>query len=55
MPHKFLSDNGKRFKAAAKFLDAVFKDETIQNHLVTQGSQWVSMLSVHPGGPGWRF
>ena len=48
MPHKFLSDNGKTFKAAAKFLDAVFKDEPIQNQLVTQGSQWVFNVERAP-------
>ena len=45
LPRKFLSDNGKTFKAAAKFLSVVFKDETIQEHLVNQGSQWI--FNVH--------
>ena len=30
MPHKFVSDNGKTFKAAAKFLKNVFKDDVLQ-------------------------
>ena len=41
LPRKILSDNGKTFKAAAKFLSVVFKDETIQEHLANQGSQWI--------------
>lgn len=36
LPRKFLSDNGKTFKAAAKFLSTVFKDETVQELLVIQ-------------------
>ena len=27
MPHKFVSDKRKTFKAAAKFMKAVFKDD----------------------------
>lgn len=38
---KFLSDNGKTFKAAAKFLSVIFKDEIVQTHLINQGSQWI--------------
>ena len=41
LPHKFLSDNGKTFKAAAMFLKDIFKDGTIQKHQVNQGSQWI--------------
>ena len=41
LPHKFLSDNGKTFQAAAKFLVAVFKDQTVQKYLTAQGSQWI--------------
>ena len=29
MPRKFVSDNGKTFKAAAKFIKAVFKDDMV--------------------------
>ena len=48
LPHKFLSDNGKTFKAAAKFLSVVFKDETIQEHLANQGSQWIFNVECAP-------
>ena len=41
LPHKFLSDNGKTFQAAAKFLFPVFKDQTVQKYLTAQGSQWI--------------
>ena len=41
LSRKFLSDNGKTFKAAPKFLGVVFQDETVQEHLVNQGSQWI--------------
>ena len=41
LPHKFLSDNGKTFKAAARFLDLLLKDNTIKEYLAIKGSQWV--------------
>ena len=41
LPHKFLSDNGKTFKAAARFLDVVFKDDTVQEYLSARGIQWI--------------
>ena len=37
MPQKYISDNGKTFKAAALFVKAVFKEDAVQEH---QGSQW---------------
>ena len=45
---KFLSDNGKTLKAAAKFHSVVFKDETVQEHLVNQGSQWIFNVERAP-------
>ncbi len=33
LPSKFISDNGKTFKAASKYLKSVFKDETIKEYL----------------------
>ena len=48
LPRKFLSDNGKTFKAAAKFLSVVFKDEAVQEHLVSQGSQWIFNIERAP-------
>lgn len=37
LPQLFLSDNGKTFKAAEKYVSSVFKDETVQEYLATQG------------------
>ena len=48
LPHKFLSDNGKTFKAAAKFLSVVFKDKTIQEYLANKGSQWIFNIERAP-------
>ena len=48
LPRKFLSDNGKTLKAAAKFLGVIFKDETVQEHLVSQGSQWIFNIEHAP-------
>ena len=40
LPSQFISDNGKTFKAAAKYLDTVFKDATLQRHLNGVGVTW---------------
>ena len=48
LPLKFLSDNGKTFKAAAKFLSIVFKDKSIQEHLASQGCQWIFNVEYAP-------
>ena len=40
LPSQFISDNGKTFKAAAKYLDSVFKDGTLQGHLDGVGITW---------------
>ena len=48
LSRKFLSDNGKTFKAAAKFISSVFKDETVQEYLVDQGSQWIFNIECAP-------
>ena len=40
LPSQFISDNGKTFKAAAKYLDAVFKDGALQTHLQGLGVDW---------------
>ena len=41
LPRKFISDNGKTFKAAAKYIEAVFKDTTVKEYLVGLGSKMV--------------
>ena len=48
MPRRILSDNGKSFKAAAKFLKTVFCDETVQKHLAGRGVQWTFNLEKAP-------
>jgi hypothetical protein len=35
LPTRFISDNGKTFTAAAKYLDNVFKDSSVKEHLAT--------------------
>lgn len=40
LPNRFISDNGKTFKAAAKYLDTVFKDGTLRRHLNGIGITW---------------
>ena len=40
LPRRFISDNGKTFKAAAKYLDLVFKDGLVQEHLTGFGITW---------------
>ena len=48
LPLKFLSDNGKTFKAAAKFLSTVFKDETVREYLSTRGVQCIFNVECAP-------
>ena len=40
LPRRFISDNGKTFKAASKYLDTVFKDGIVQEHLTGLGVTW---------------
>lgn len=40
LPRCFISDNGKTFKAVSKYLDAVFKDGSVQEHLTGLGVTW---------------
>jgi len=39
LPSKFLSDNGKTFKAAIKYIKAVLKDATVKEYLSGLGSE----------------
>ena len=48
MPRKFVSDNGKTFKAAAKFIKAVFKDNVVLEHLSGLGVEWKFNLEKAP-------
>lgn len=40
LPKRFISDNGKTFKAASKYLGTIFKDEVVEEHLVGLGVTW---------------
>lgn len=48
LPHKFLSDNGKTFKAAARFMKTVFKDKMVLNHLSDRGVEWLFNIEKAP-------
>ncbi len=41
LPRKFLYDNGKTFKAAAKYMKAIFQDGTVKEHLAELSCEWV--------------
>ena len=40
VPKRFVSDNGKTFKAAARYLDSVFKDSEVREYLTGLGVSW---------------
>ena len=40
LPRCFISDNGKTFKAASKYLDIVFKDGSVQERFTGLGVTW---------------
>ena len=48
MPRKFVSDNGKTFKATAKFLRTVFKDDVVLDHLAGVGIEWIFNIERAP-------
>ena len=48
LPHRFISDNGKTFKAASKFLKSVFKDDTVTDHLAEKGCEWTFNVERAP-------
>ena len=48
LPQKFISDNGKTFKAASKFLESVFKDDTVRNYLSDKGCDWTFNVEKAP-------
>ena len=48
MPRKFVSDNGTTFKATAKFLKTVFKDDMVLDHLAEVGIEWVFNIERAP-------
>ena len=48
LPHKVLSDNGKTFKSAAKFIKKLFKDEVVLNYLSGRGVEWMFNIEKAP-------
>ena len=48
LPQMFVSDNGKTFKPAATFVNYVFQDTTVKEHLAGQGSEWKFNLEKAP-------
>ena len=48
LPQRFLSDNAKTFKAASKYLQAVFKDDVVRNHLAEKGCEWSFNVELAP-------
>ena len=48
LPHWFISDNGKTFKAASKFLKSVFKDDAVTDHLAERVCEWTFNVERAP-------
>ena len=48
LPRKFISDNGKTFKAAAKRIKAVFSQEVVQTYLSGLGVEWTFNIEKAP-------
>ena len=45
---RFISDNSKTFKCAAKYIGTVFSDTTVKEHLAGMGSEWIFNLEWAP-------
>ena len=48
LPRQFVSDNGKTFKAAAKYIQAIFKDSTVKENLADLGTEWFFNIERAP-------
>ena len=48
LPQRFISDNGKTFKAASRFLKSVFKEDTVRDHLAEKGCEWTFNVERAP-------
>ena len=48
LPHKFISDNGKTFKAASKYIKAVCDDATVKEYLAGLGCTWLFNIERAP-------
>ena len=47
-PLLFLSDNGKTFKATARFVRSVFKEQAVQDHLSRHKADWTFNVEKAP-------
>jgi hypothetical protein len=48
LPKRFISDNGKTFKATSKYLDTVFKDKVVEEHFGGLGIIWQFNVELAP-------
>lgn len=48
LPCKFISDNGKTFKSAAKYLKSILSDASVKEYLTGMRSDWVFNLERAP-------
>ena len=48
IPRKFLSDNAKTFKSAARFIEAVLNEGAVQGHLSGRGVEWIFNVEKAP-------
>lgn len=48
LPRQFVSDNGKTFKAAAKYIQAIFRDCTVKENLADLGTEWFFNIGRAP-------
>lgn len=48
LPQRFISDNGKTFKAALRFLKFVFKDDSVRDQLAEKACEWTFNVELAP-------
>ncbi len=48
LPRKFISDNSKTFKSAAKYLKSIFSDASVKEYLTVTRNEWVFNLERAP-------
>ena len=48
LPQRFISDNGKTFKASSKFLKSVLKDDIVCDYLAEKGCEWTFNVERSP-------
>ena len=52
LPRRIVSDNGKTFKAACKYMKAVFQDSTVKKYLAGLGCEWTFNVERAPWWKG---